>query len=95
MKYVHSSTLSRNSNHMGLMMKFCKSRYLLDIDAMSHFDGCLKNIATGLVAPQNVSITEVKNKGLKILIGMAGKSVSTYSFKKAYKLFRYQQNNQY
>ena len=82
MKHVHLSTLSRNSNDMNQMMKFCKSRYLLDIDAMSRFDGSLKSIATGLVAPQNLSITEVKNLGLDILSKMAITSPCTYAFKK-------------
>ena len=80
MKHVHSSTLSRNSNDMNQMMKFCKSRYL--IDAMSRFDGSLNNIASGLVAPQNVSITEVKNFGLDILSKMATNSPCTYTFNK-------------
>ena len=79
MKHVHSSTLSRNINDMNQMMKFCKSRYLLGIDAMSRFDGSLKNIATGLVAPQNVSITEVTNLGLDILSKMATTSPCTYT----------------
>ena len=40
------------------------------------------NIATVLVGPQNVSITEVKNLGLDIMSKMATTSPCTYTFKK-------------
>ena len=67
MKHVPSSTFSRNSNDMNQMMKFCKSRYLLDIDAMSRFNGSLKHIAT------------VENLALDILSKMATASPCTYT----------------
>ena len=49
---------------------------------MSRFDGSLKHIAIGLVAPQIVSLTEVKNLCLDILSKLANTSPCTYTFKK-------------
>ena len=53
------------------------------MDAMANVDGNLKNIATGLIEPENVSIMEVKDMGMKIISEMAGNSVPTHSFKKS------------
>ena len=83
MKHIHASTISRNSNDINVMKTFCKSRYLLDIDAMPKFESSLKNIATGLVAPQNVTITDVYDLGCNVISEMAGKSPCSYSFKKS------------
>ena len=83
MKHIHASTISRNSNDVNVMKTFCKSGYLLDIDAMPKFESSLKNIATGLVAPQNVTITDVYDLGCNVISEMAGKSPCSYSFKKS------------
>ena len=43
----------------------------------------IKNIATGMVAPNNVNITDVFNIGCKILDDMIGKSPCLYSFRRS------------
>ena len=72
-KHVHASTLSRNQNDINTLKAFCKSRYLLDYSAISKVDMNIKNIATGLMAPSIVNITDVYNIGCKILDDMIGK----------------------
>ena len=67
---------------MNKISEYCKARYMLDATAMKHFDGCLKNVNNGLVAPKNVTITEVKSIGKAIVEDMSGKSPVAYSFKK-------------
>ena len=81
-KQARSSRVKRNRNYMDLMAEFCDRRYLLQMDSLSMLDGKLKNIASGLAAPANVNITNVRNCGESILKKMEGTSPLTFSFQK-------------
>ena len=82
MKHVLPSTMNQNEKDINTMKQFCKSRYLLDLSAMTKIDSSLKNIATGLVAPETVTIGDVEVLGSNIVTDMVGKSVTTYTFKR-------------
>ena len=62
------------------MTKFCESRHLMKIDSLGKLDGKLKNIANGLITPDKVNITDVKNCGEIIINKMEGTFPLTYSF---------------
>ena len=81
-KQARPSRIDRNKTDMELMGKFCDSRFLLQVESLSKLVGNLKNIASGLIAPATVNITDVKKCGESIIEMMEGTSPLTFSFKK-------------
>ena len=83
LKHALPSRITRNNNDIEVMTKFCESRHLMQIDPLGKFDGKLKNIPIGLIAPDKVNIIDVKNCGEIIINKMEGTSPLTHSFERA------------
>jgi hypothetical protein len=73
-KEVRSSAISRNTDDMKKIEQFCTSRFLLDLNSLPLLSLELKNIATGLIAPSNVSVHNAEEIGRTVLISMEKKS---------------------
>ena len=67
---------------MDLISKFCDSWSLLQIDSLSKTVVNLRNIASGLILPTKVNITNLKKCGESIFENMEGTCLLTFSFKK-------------
>ena len=67
---------------MNQLAKFCESRYLLQVDAVSKVDDKLKNIVTGLVSPDSVNIICVRFCEESLLRKMEVMSPLTFTFKR-------------
>ena len=80
-KQDRSSRLKRNMDDMTVLKEFCESRYLLHVNSLSKLDGRLKNIATGMIAPDhvNVKVADCQNS---ILSKMSGTSLLNFTFQK-------------
>ena len=80
LKQAWLSRITRNNNDIEVITKFCESCHLMQIDSLGKLDGKLKNIASGLIAPNKVNITDVKNCGEIIINKMEGTFSLTYPF---------------
>ena len=65
-----------------MMTKFCESHHQMQTDSLGKLDGKLKNIATGLIAPNKVNIIDVKNCDEIIINKMEDTFPLTYLFKR-------------
>ena len=70
-KQVRHSAVSRNTEDMRKFEE-CVARYLLNVGSMAVLSTELKNLASRLIAPGNVSIHKVEEIGKKILGSMEG-----------------------
>ena len=66
-KQVRHSAVSRNTEDMRTFEEFCVERYLLNVGSMAVLSSELKKLASGLIAPGNVSIHKAEEIGKKIL----------------------------
>ena len=79
LKQARASRVGRNKTDMDILRTFCESRHFLQMNSMSNIDdGKLRNIASGLVAPANVNITDVHKCGESVLSKMEGTSPLTF-----------------
>ena len=62
--------------------EFCVARYLLNVGSMAVLSTELKNVASGLIAPGNVSIYKAEDIGKKIFGFMEGLRPLTLTLKK-------------
>ena len=82
LKQVWLSCITRNNNDIEVMIKFCESHHLMQTDSLGKLDEKLKNIATGLIAPNKVNIIDVKNCDEIIINKMEDTFPLTYWFKR-------------
>lgn len=83
-RYTSKTCIERDSASMNIIEKYCKARFLFDLEVLSKsMNRDLMNITTGLIAPPNVNIVDSKDVGELILKEMDKFSPTNYKFSRS------------